>query len=213
MTTLKLTELSKDTHKDIKIDTQRALQIAAATQTIKLNVSELGQGQATYLPHSVQSYPFYLINSERENKGYGVGIDETSAALSSQTGERLFDDDGNASLHLSQVTQLLEGELNNTVHTAKFIEQIENLALLKAMTMVIHFADGSAQKMSGLYTVNEDKLKQLNAEQIHELSARGYLLPIHAMLISLHQVNVLIQRNNALAELDKIKQVSFELTR
>lgn len=246
-----IVELSGTTHKDFKLDTQAALQIAAKQQTLNLKVSEITQSAtnfpvffmsnvatgnwaisaltsfvpqtnlflgeekwlATYLPKAVQTYPFFLINSTKDDKGYSVGIEEGSEALSKEQGEPLFSEENKASIHVSQITSILESELQNTVHTAQFVEQMEKLEMMKAVDMVVYYADGSAQNMTGLHTIDEDKLHALPGEILEELNKKGYLVQIYAMLISLYQINLLIQKNNVIDGFDKIKQVKFETTK
>jgi len=172
-----------------------------------------GRWDATYLPISVQTYPFFLIHSEREENTYTIGIDEQNDAFSSERGELLFDDSGNASPHLTHVTKLLNSDLQNTVHTAQFVEALTALELLKAIDLVVHYQDTTSQNMTGLHTIDEDKLSLLSPEQLAELNKQGFLIPLHAMLISLYQVNLLIQKNNRGENADKISQVKIELTR
>lgn len=246
-----LVELSKTTHKDIKINPREALIIAAEQQTLNLKVSEVshaatnfpvffmpnattggwaitiltsftpstnlylraGKWEATYLPHCVQTYPFFLINSESDGSNYAIGIEEKSDALSVTKGDPLFDSQGKASLHLSQVTNMLKNDIQNTVHTAKFIEMLEKLKLLKAIDLVVHYQDKTSQNMTGLHTIDEDTLNLLPGDELEKLNKKGYLVQIHAMLISLYQVNMLIQKNNTGDKFDKIKNVKFEVTR
>lgn len=247
----KIVELSSTDHKDLKLDAQAAIQIAAKQQTLNIRISEVAQCAAnfpvffmsnvatgnwalsgltsfvpnsnlflseekwlaTYLPIMVQTYPFFLVNSSTEEKGFTIGIDEDSEALSKEHGEPIFSGENKASMHLSQVTSMLEADIKNTVHTAQFIELIEKLELMKAVDMIVYFNDGTAQNMTGLHTIDEDKLQLLSAQTLEELNKKGYLVQIHAMLISLYQINSLIQKNNAVDGLDKIRQVKFETTK
>ena len=60
--------------------------------------------------------------------------------------------------------------------------------------------------------LDEDKLKALTAEQLAELNKNGYLVPMHATLVSVFQVNALIRRHNA-AGLSPVRQVKLEVSK
>ncbi len=167
--------------------------------------------EATYIPNAVKTYPFSLINAE--NGGYTVGIDEESESLSTEDGEPLFEANGQASQHVSQVTKILDAELQNTIDTVHFIEHIEKLKLLKAVDLIVRYDDETSQNMTGLHTVDEDNLNLISGDELEALNKKGYLVQLHAMLISLYQINLLIQKNNLTSGFDKIKNVKFQITR
>lgn len=168
---------------------------------------------ATYLPTCMQTYPLFLMNSEEGENQYTVGIDETSSAFSSETGETLFDDQGKASLYLSRMTALLEADIKNDIQTYQFTDKVNELGLYKSINLVVHSADGSVQTIQGLHTIDEEKLHGLDAQTLEDLNKRGYLAPMHAMLISIFQVNGLIRKHNNVAGSRNIREVKLEVVK
>ena len=90
---------------------------------------------------------------------------------------------------------------------------IEQLGLLKPIDLNITYGAGSNQKMAGLYVLDEAKMQQLSGDQLEKLSKAGFLVPMHAMLISLYQMNSLIRRNNVVDPSNKITQLKMEVAK
>lgn len=79
--------------------------------------------------------------------------------------------------------------------------------------MLVHYDNGTMQTLKGLHTLDEDRLQSLQAEQLAELNKKGYLSPIHAMLISIYQLNSLIRKHNEVEQFTKVKQIKLEVAR
>lgn len=169
--------------------------------------------QSVYQPSCMQSFPFYLMRSPSNENSYAVGIDETNPVFSSESGDSLFDDENNATPFLHHKTKLLEAELKSDMQSFEFTQYIQSLGLVKSIDLVVHYEDGASQTLKGLNTVDEDKLQALSSEQLMELNKRGYLSPIHAMLVSIYQLNSLIVKNNKFENLRKIKSIKLEVTK
>ena len=79
--------------------------------------------------------------------------------------------------------------------------------------MLVQYGDDAVQTLKGLHTLDEDKLQSLPAEQLQELSKKGYLAPIYAMLVSIFQLNALIRKHNSIDSLNNVKHVKLEVAR
>jgi SapC len=174
---------------------------------------ENDQWTATYQPTCMQTYPFYLMNSPKKENSYTVGIDINSTDFSVEEGQPLFEADGKATAYLSKVTSLLEADIKNDIQTHQFLEVIDKIGLIKPIDLLIQYRDGTANTIQGLHTINEEVLHALTAEQLLELNSKGYFTPIHAMLISLLQINLLVKKNNADSSLNDIQQVKIETSK
>jgi len=172
-----------------------------------------GQWTATYAPADMQTYPLFLMESATDKNGYTVGVVGHDNVLSTDSGEALFDASGNASIHLNRVTKLLEAGIENTVQTRMFVERLEQLELLKSISMNVHYEDGSIQTITGLHTINEDKLHSMSPEELDELNKKGYLILAHALLLSIFQLNVLVRKHNVVEGNKPVKQVKLEVAR
>lgn len=149
-----------------------------------------------YRPTSVQSYPFYVMQSPSEENAYTIGILEDQGDFSKSTGEPLFDDKGQPSEAAKRRAQLLDADVQKDRQTAQFSLTLEELGLFKPLEMNVQLLDGDSKKIKGLHTIDEERLQTLSIEELDKLRKSGYLMPIHAMLMSLLQVNKLIALNN-----------------
>lgn len=172
-----------------------------------------GQWQATYQPSAMLTYPFFLMQSPADAKSYTIGIDENNQAFSKDDGELLFEENGKASMQLSRAKVLLEADIQNDLHTFQFGTELEQLGLLKSIDLVVQYQDGTNHSITGLITINEDKMNALSAEQLHGLNQQGYLVQIHAMLISIYQLNLIIQKQNSRSDLPKVAQLKIEVAK
>ena len=167
---------------------------------------------AIYQPSGMKTYPFYLMQSSRHEKGYTIGIDEAGDGFTAD-GEPVFDDKGKASLMLSAVTAQLQDNVKNEILTYNFCQHIDQLGLLKAIDVLVHHVDDTITTLTGLHTIDEEKLTDLSTEQFEELRNKGYLAPIYGLLMSLYQLNGLIRRHNLLEGVKLVKQVTMEVTK
>ncbi|MEM7283027.1 MAG: SapC family protein [Pseudomonadota bacterium] len=172
-----------------------------------------GVWTATHEPSIMQTYPFFLMRADNQEKGYTVGVDADSAALSRSEGEPLFQENGQPSMHLSKITSVLEANLEHDVQTRLFTESVEKLGLQKSVNLVVYLQNGESQTITGLRTIDEDKLKSLDAKVLQDLNAKGYLVAIHAMLLSIFQLNLLIRRYNEAGAGPTINQIKLEVAR
>ncbi len=172
-----------------------------------------GQWQSTYQPTAIKTFPFFLMRSKSDEKNYTIGIDEKNQVFSKEHGELLFEGNGKASMHLSRAKVLLEADIQNDIHTFQFGKELEQMGLLKSIDLVVQYQDGTNQSITGLITIDEDKINTLSAEQLHGLNQQGYLVQIHALLISIYQLNSIIQKQNSHIDLPKVAQLKIEVAK
>ncbi len=170
------------------------------------------QWTANFQPIAMQAYPFFLMRSPKGDNNYTIGIDEESDAFSEQEGEPLFDGSDKPSLYLTRVTALLEASVEGDFQTHAFTSTIEKLQLYKSVDIQVYLTDGGVQTIKGLLTVDEDKMQSLTAEQLEDLNKKGYLLLLHALLVSLFQLNRLVREQNRREGFANVKQVKMEVS-
>tara|TARA_R110001592_G_scaffold328458_1_gene610058 strand:+ start:19121 stop:19885 length:765 start_codon:yes stop_codon:yes gene_type:complete len=174
---------------------------------------EQGKWTALHTPTNMQTFPFFLMMSPDDPQRYTIGIDEQHGVFSATTGQAIFETNGKASLHLSRVKALLESDINNDLQTQAFNQHISQLGLLRPISILIQYQDGSTPSLSGLFTIDEDKLQTLSQEALFELHQKGYLAPLQAMLMSLFQLNALIKKHNKTPGLNPIKSIKLEVSK
>lgn len=174
---------------------------------------ENGQWTATYQPTNVQTYPFYLVQSEGDPEKFSVGFDASNPAFSESAGEPLFGEDGKPSELLQKISAILEADIQHGTQTYQFARRLEELGVIKAINIIVTYSDGTTQTLQGLHTLDEDKLKLIDAEPLVELNKNGYLTVMHAMLTSIYQLNSLIKRQSTRDDVDDISQIKLEVAR
>ena len=174
---------------------------------------QAGGWDATFSPSAMTTYPLFLVKSESTEQGYAVGFDEQSPAFSKDDGRRLFEDSGQPSLYLDEMTKALQAGAESDIQTRYFIEKLEELELFKPIDVLVSYADGKVQKIQGLHTVDEERLQEFPDDRLLELQKSGYLLPLHAMLMSTFQLNALIRRQNQSSDRELVTGVKLQVAR
>jgi hypothetical protein len=72
------------------------------------------------------------------------------------------------------------------------------LDLVEPFTLKFELFGGEKINLTGLYTINEDKLRDLNGSALEALHQKGFLLDVYMMLASIPNVGKLIDKKNSL---------------
>jgi len=161
-----------------------------------------------YVPNSMKAYPFFLVNGQKEGE-FTIGIDEESNAFSKTDGADIFDSEGKSTPAMEAVIKLLEGDIGGRVHTKKFTDVLEEFDLIDPLTMRVQYEDGQVQTLTGLNSIDERKLQEMDDETFIKLRKTGFLAPIYALILSVFQLNELMKRHNQQAGVKQIVQVSM----
>ncbi|WP_018982721.1 SapC family protein [Salinimonas chungwhensis] len=154
--------------------------------------------EGLYIPAQVQRRPFYIGQQENEDgENHLVCIDTESDAVSEDSGEPLFDENGQPTPLMTDKQELLALLLEGKQHTKAFIKALVELELLTPISLDISFIDGSSKKVEGIYTIDEDRLAGLYGETVGILHERGFLAPAYTMLASHAHIYSLIERKNS----------------
>ncbi len=151
------------------------------------------QWQSIYTPLNIMRQPFFIGH---ENNQTLICIDTDSHTLTTGQGEAIFDSTGKETDYLQKIKARLAELLEGETHTQEFIKTLLALNLIMPMALDISFANAQQQRVQGLYTINEERLAQLDATQLITLQQQGYLQPIYTMVASLGQIYALIQKKN-----------------
>jgi hypothetical protein len=147
---------------------------------------------AIYVPLQVSRQPFFL------GQQAVVCIDTLHPSLQQSHGEAIFDEHGAETTYLQQAKQMLAALLDGEEPTDRFVRKLLALELIRPMRLEIEFANRHKQRVEGLYTIDEERLKAVPGGTIAELHSLEYLAPLYTMLASLGQIYSLVQRKNQL---------------
>ena len=150
---------------------------------------EEGNFYEAYRPLNLQRAPFYTAGSE-------LAIDLDSPRVSADKGEILFKENGEPTPYLESIMSAFRELRPGLEQTKAFIEALMKLKLVEPVDIDVGFDDGTKRNVQGLYTVNQDALRDLPDASVVELFRRGYLHLIYLMIASLKQVPVLARKKN-----------------
>nr|WP_279590121.1 SapC family protein [Rhizomicrobium palustre] len=147
----------------------------------------VAEGRNVYRPLNLQRGPFFVAGSD-------IAIDLDSPKVGS--GELLFDESGAPSVYLKSIMALFRDLVPGMEQTRIFIEVLLGLKLIEPIDINLSFDDGTRRSLAGLYTINQEALRDLADADVLMLFRRGYLHLIYLMISSLAQVKFLAQRKN-----------------
>lgn len=160
---------------------------------------EDNQWNASYVPMMVQRQPFLIGNQVSADKVEKpvVSINMNSPRVGMEKGKKLFGEDKKPSDYLSKIIHKLEALHHGSEHNKGFMDALMTNNLLEPFTLEIPLINESRNKLVGFYTINEQKLLELDGTTLEEFNRHGYLQPIYMALASYSRVRVLIEKKNA----------------
>ncbi|WP_026377405.1 SapC family protein [Aestuariibacter salexigens] len=147
---------------------------------------------APAVPWNVQRYPFDV---RPDGDKLGVYVDENSDLLV-EDGLALFDEEGNPTEFMRNRHQFLGDLANSEMMTQRFLKKIAELDLLEPIQLLLTYENGQQRNVTGMFSISEKRLHELSDDVIVELHKAGFLGAIYAMLMSLGQLNRLVELSN-----------------
>ncbi len=149
----------------------------------------LPEGRDIYRPLNLQRGPFFTA-------GGNIAIDLDHPRVGT-SGHSIFEA-GEPSPYLNGIIGLFR-ELKPALEQTKiFVDTLLDSKLIEPIDISLSFDDGSRRQLEGLYTVNQDRMKNLADGKVVEFFQRGYLQAMYTMIASLKQIPALAMRKNAL---------------
>ena len=168
------------------------------------NLYQNGDGwQADYLPLSIERQPFLIGFQSNSANGADaenpvVYIDLDSPRVSRTRGEPVFAQDGGNSALLDHVSSVLLTIHQGHEQNREFAAKLAHLGLFEPFSIEVTLDDQSQLALSGFYTIDEVRLRDLSGETMADLHRAGYVEDIYMILASLPNFKTLINRKNAL---------------
>lgn len=158
--------------------------------------------EAGYVPLSIERQPF-LIGFQTTTDGGVltdepvVHIDMDSPRVSETEGAPVFLEHGGHSPYLEHINSVLMAIHDGVEQNKIFSAALTEFDLLEPFTLEFVLNDESKQILSGLHTINEEKLSALDGESLAKLHVNGYLEHIYMVMASIANFKTLIDRKNA----------------
>lgn len=140
------------------------------------HISPQGLWMGGYMPAVINGYPFALAFKEEKAV---VVFDEDSGCLSPKGDKPLFDDKGNPTELLDELTRLLKNRYPNPHRDNPVLEAIDRLGVLEPWSDI----------SENLLRVNPRLLTELEDRSFLELRQNNVLGVIYAHLMSLPRIN------------------------
>ena len=150
---------------------------------------------APYVPLTIERQPFLIGFRDREPL---VHIDLASPRVSRTEGEALFREYGGSSDFLERMSSVLLTIHQGLEAMPAFIDALLQHDLLESFVLDVELNDRSHHRLTGFYTINEERLGKLDAGGLERLHQAGHLQSIYMALASLAHFRDLIERRNRL---------------
>lgn len=156
---------------------------------------------AAYIPLNVMRMPFLIGFQDQGEQGKTtrepvITVDMDSPRVNTERGEPVFLEQGGNSPYIEQVGSILKVLHEGVQRSAPFFATLADLNLLESFVLDVQLDDGSEHRLAGFYTINEDVLRRLTADNLAMLNTRGYLEPIYMAIASMSHIPDLIDRKN-----------------
>ncbi|WP_334179146.1 SapC family protein [Pseudoxanthomonas sp.] len=148
---------------------------------------------AHYLPLAIERQPFLI---GRNGDELTVHIDLDNPRVGRTDGEPLFREHGGNTEYLDRTASVLLTLHNGLERVPAFVDALMALDLLESFALDVELDDGSLNRLAGYYTINEDRLRGLDAKALGQLHAAGHLEPIFMAVASISNFRSLIDRMN-----------------
>jgi hypothetical protein len=162
-----------------------------------------GRWDADYVPLSIQRQPFLIGFQEQAVDGIPrqvpvVHVDMEHPSVGEIDGEPVFLPHGGESPYLERVNSILATIHQGQDASRSLSQVLVGLDLIESIAVDIGFCDGSRQSLSGLYSINEDRLRGLGGGALEALHGKGQLQAVFMMLTSLLNMKQLVARKDRL---------------
>jgi hypothetical protein len=156
---------------------------------------------AGYVPLTVQRQPFLIGFQAQQVDGVPaqvpvIHIDLDHPSLSETDGEPVFLPHGGLSPYLERIESILATIHQGHDSNRSFSQVLVGLEMIESVKVEVGFDDGTSVSLSGLYKIDEDKLRELSANALETLHRNSHLRDIYLMLASLQNMPWLINRKN-----------------
>jgi len=141
----------------------------------------------SYVPAFVRRYPYIMVEPNEDGKSV-VCIDADFEGINDPNGEFIFtQEDGEIkpTPQLKAAMEMLQDFNAQLTRTREFTKRLEEYDLLKEIAPQINLADGRGFSISGIYTIDEEKLLSLEDDKALTLYRSGEMAWIYNHLASI----------------------------
>ena len=156
---------------------------------------------ASYIPMTIERLPFLIGFSHDRQPMMHIDLDHPR--VSRTEGEPIFREFGGNTDFLERMNSLLLAIHQGLAANEPFIGALLQYELLESFVLDIQLNDGSHNRLAGFYTIDEERLLDLNGAVLERMHRAGHLQAIYMAIASLSQFRALIDRVNKLHAADR----------
>lgn len=149
----------------------------------------------SFEPMHMRRQPFFV---GKDNEHEVVCIDIESELLSREQGAPLFNKDESPTEFLTIIEETLGQLMVGEQQSERVLEDLLSAKLIKPLTMECTFSNGESKSLNGAYTIDDDRLLDLDEKLALSLYRNGTLAIIHLLQVSLQNMPKLIERKEIL---------------
>ncbi|NDY91694.1 SapC family protein [Ideonella livida] len=154
-----------------------------------------GRWDAHYVPAILRAYPFTMARVADDR--YVVCFDAASPGVSETEGTPLFQENGEGSTLLQDVSKFVEQVEVEVERTRLIGKRLMELNLLKPKRFDAKLSDGTPVQVDGFLAADEETLNALPDADLLDLQRNGLLMLLHAHQFSMGNMRRLIDRRLA----------------
>jgi hypothetical protein len=186
---------------DKERDEFRPVALLGLDAGVNLFINADGKWQGSYVPAIIRRYPFALAGTETEGQ-FTICIDEGSELVSKEEGSALFEN-GEPTEIVENVKRYLSELQQMDALTKEFVKFAKVNNLLTPLNMRVREND-RVKNIAGCYVINEERLNNLSDELFLEIRAKRYLPAVYAQLVSLAQIERLLNLKEERMEAESV---------
>ena len=187
-------------YKDPKTEAFQAHAILGLAKDENLFLGDDGW-TGNYVPAVLGRGPFLIGFQDREVDGKAVKepvihIDMDSPRVGTDSGQPLFLAYGGDTPYLEKIMQTLQVIHQGADLDKRFFSTLDAMELFEPVNIEISLSSIANVNLPDYYTINKDKLAQLDGESLEKLNRMGVLSLAYFALVSLGNFNKLIELKN-----------------
>jgi hypothetical protein len=152
---------------------------------------------ASYVPGIIARGPFLIGFQEQEVDGDVrrepvIHVDMDSPRVNESQGEAVFLEHGGNTPYLEHIAAILRGIQEGVALSKAMFAAFESHDLIEPVNIEADVLDDVKYVLKGFYTINQDRLAQLDGEALEKLNRAGFLQGAFLVVASLNNVKKLI---------------------
>ena len=151
-----------------------------------------------YIPLAIKQGPFLIgLQQQETEQRLAIYADLHDSRVQQNTAPALFNADGNASITLNEIRDILSERHKGSELLEPMIEAFLKYNLLERVMLEIDLAKGTTINFDAGYTVHIEKLMALESDAVVELHKAGFLSLAYNVADSVNNIQHLINLKNA----------------